>query len=215
MPTKTTTQTNSSSQNQYNQGSMNTFNNFTAGGSGVLNQDIQDPQSQIGFNQRIQQGNSNLFNMFNSRNSAVANRASAFGGNTPLFLQNQLNRNSNSLAGNQANMFNQNMLYADQLRQGAASQMLNYRPLQTGVNSQSTQTQSQGGLGAWATPLISAGMGIATGGMSMMGGGGGFFSGAGASPTNPGFTPSFNPAPDLGSGLASGANGASMNPWLQ
>jgi hypothetical protein len=206
MPTKTQTTTNT--QNQYNQGSMNAFNQFTQGGSNVLNQDIKDPMSQIGFNQRMQMGNQNLFNLFNSRNSAVANRASAFGGNTPLFLQNQLNRNSNALAGSQANMFNQNMLYADQLRQGAAQQMLNYHPLQTGSNS--VQTQQQTGLGTWLSPLVSAGLGIATGGMFRSSGGkpgfaNGIVAGSGG-PTNT----------DMGlpQNYVPGGTG-SINPWMR
>lgn len=171
MPTKTT----NTSTGQFNQGSMNTFNQFTSAGSGVLNQDIANPQSQIGFNQRIAQGNNNLFNQFARNNSNIANRGGAFGGGSSLFSQNQLNQNSRALSAGQNSNFNSNLLYADQLRQNAANTMMNYKPLQTGQ----TQTQSTGGIGTWLGPIASAAMGVATGGMSTaMGAAGGASSGA-------------------------------------
>jgi hypothetical protein len=154
---------------------MSTFQNFTSGGSSVLNQDIANPLQQSGFNQRIAMGNSQLFNSFAAQNKNLGNRAGAFGGSTPGFLQSQLNANSRSLSGMQNQNFNQNLLYADQLKQNAASQMLNYKPLQTG----STQTQSTGGVGSWLGPVASAAIGVATGGAStMMGAAGGASSGA-------------------------------------
>lgn len=195
MPTKTTTTNNSSQNSIFNPASMAQYNSFQGSGGNVLQQDVQNPMSQIGFNQRLQMGNQNLFNMFQQRNSQIGNQMGAWGGNTPGFLQNQLNNNARGLTGMQAGMFNQNMLYADQLRQGAAQQMLSYRPLQTGSNSTSTSTQSTGGVGAWLSPIMSAGLGIATGGMSSLlgggmkslfgGGGGGFFGGAGNGPMDP------------------------------
>jgi len=162
MPTKNTTTSNNSL--QFDPNSMNVYRGFQTGGSNVLQQDISDPLSQIGFNQRLAMGNQNAFNLFSARNQGVANRASAFGGNTPLFLQNQFNRNANMLSGMQANNFNQNLLYADQVRQNAATQMLGYRPLQTGSNTKTTQQTS--GVGTWLGPAASIGLGIATGGMS-------------------------------------------------
>jgi hypothetical protein len=170
MPTKTT----NTSSNTYNPGSMSNFNSFLGTGASVLNQNVQNPLQQSGFNQRLQMGNQNLFNMFNNRNSQIGSRASLFGGQTPGFLQSQLNNNSRGLAGAQGQNFNQNLLYADQLRQQSANAMLNYRPLQTG----GTQTQEQSGLGTWLTPLISAGLGGLTSAMGMPkspGGGGNTF----------------------------------------
>lgn len=166
MPTKTT----STNTAQFDPNSMNAYQGAISGGMGVLNQDIANPMSQIGFNQRIAMGNSQLFNSFQRNNSSLAQRAGAFGGATPLFLQNQLAQNQRSLSSGQANLFNQNLLYADQVRQGAASQMMNFRPLQTG----STTTQAQSGVGTWLGPIASAGIGAATMGMGGFGGGGGF-----------------------------------------
>jgi hypothetical protein len=163
MPTKNTT-TNTA---QFDPNSKDTYNSFLNGGSNVLRQDISNPMSQIGFNQRIAQGNQNLFNNFQRMNSNVANRASLFGGQTPGFASSQLNRNQRALSAGQNQNFNQNLLYADQVRQNAASQMLNFRPLQTG----STSTQQQSGLGTWLPQVASMGLGIATGGMSSLAGG--------------------------------------------
>lgn len=166
MPTKTT----NTNTNSYNPGSLSNFNSFLTTGARVLNQNVQDPTKQIGFNQRLQMGNQNLFNMFHNRNSQIGSRASLFGGQVPGFLQSQLNNNSRGLAGAQASNFNQNLLYADRLRQQSADAMLNYRPLQTG----GTQTQQQSGSGTWLSPIVSAGLRIATGdfGSSKPSGGG-------------------------------------------
>lgn len=170
MPTTNKT-TNSA---QFDPNSMNQYQGAINSGMGVLQQDVANPQKQIGFNQRIAQGNSQLFNSFQRNNSSLAQRAGAFGGTTPGFMQNQLAQNQRSLSSGQANLFNQNLMYADQVKQSAASQMMNFKPLQTG----STSTQSTGGVGTWLGPLLSAGTAIATGGMSTLGGGGGQNSGS-------------------------------------
>lgn len=168
MPTKTT----STNTAQFDPGSMSTFQNFNRMGSNVLQQNIADPMKQINFNQRIAQSNSNLFNLNQRNNSNVAQRASMFGNGMPGFAQNQLNQNNRWLSGQQNQNFNQNLFYADQLRQNSANSMLNYKPLQTG----STNVQQQSGLGTWLGPLVSAGVGAAT--MGMTGGMSGATSGA-------------------------------------
>jgi len=153
---------------------MGQYNTLGAAGTGVLQQDMLNPMQQSGFQQNLQMGNQNAFNLATRNNTNIANRASMFGGNNePGFLQNLQGQNNNWLAGQQSQNFNQNLLYSDQLRQSAATQSLGYRPLQTGGTQQGTSTQSTGGVGAWAGPLISAGVGAATGGMSGMFGGGG------------------------------------------
>lgn len=159
---------------------MGQYNTLGAGGTGVLQQDMLNPMQQSGFQQNLQMGNQNAFNLSNRNNQNIQNRAGMFGGaTTPGFLQNQMTQSGNQLASNQSSIFNQNLLYSDQLRQSAATQSLGYRPLQTGGTQQGTQTQSTGGVGAWATPIISAGLGVATGGMStLMGGAASAFGGA-------------------------------------
>lgn len=158
MPTTNKT-TNTAS---FDPNSMNAYQGGISSGMGVLQQDVANPMKQIGFNQRIAQGNSQLFNSFQRNNSSLAQRAGAFGGTTPGFAQNQLAQNQRSLSSGQANNFNQNLMYADQLKQSAASQMMNFKPLQTG----STSTQSTGGVGSWLGPLLSAGTAMATAGLS-------------------------------------------------
>lgn len=198
MPTTNKT-TNTAS---FDPNSMNAYQGGISSGMGVLQQDVANPQKQIGFNQRIAQGNSQLFNSFQRNNASTAQRAGAFGGTTPGFMQNQMAQNQRSLSSGQANLFNQNLMYADQVKQSAASQMMNFKPLQTG----STSTQSTGGVGSWLGPVISAGIGAATLGVNAAnggdGGGGngsGFYAGAnsGPMPTNS-FMPQSNPAPYMG-----------------
>lgn len=200
---------------QFDPNSMNAYQSGISSGMGVLQQDVANPMKQIGFNQRIAQGNSQLFNSFQRNNASLAQRAGGFGGTTPGFMQNQLAQNQRSLSSGQANLFNQNLLYADQLKQNAASQMMNFKPLQTG----STSTQSTGGVGTWLGPLISAGTAIATGGMSTGGGGGGgngsgFYAGANSGPMPSGFTPQNNPAPNMGNPSSVGQYNPG-NSWLQ
>lgn len=184
--------------------SMQRFQQFgSAGGTALLDM-LQDPLKQTGFNQRVAMGNQFAFNLANRNNQNIMGRASLFGGNQiPGFLQNQMTQSGNWLAGQQSQNFNQNLLYADQMRQQAMGQALGYRPLQTG--STGTQTQQTSGLGTWLPQVAGMGLSLATGGMSgMFGGGssGGFFSGAGAKSI--GFDPSMGSAtgpaqaPDLG-----------------
>src|SRR5205807_3073664 len=112
--------------------------------------------------------------LFNRNNSNIANRASMFGGaNVPGFLQNQFLQSGNQLAANQANNFNSQLMYANNLRFNAANNMMNWRPLQTG--STGTQTQTTSGLGTWLPQVAGMGLSLATMGMGGMGDGGSSF----------------------------------------
>jgi hypothetical protein len=165
MSTKnTTTSTNS---NVFDPQSMGRYQQFgSAGGTALLDM-LQDPLKQTGFNQRVAQGNQFAFNLATRNNSNIMNRASLFGGNNiPGFLQNQLGQSQNWLAGQQSQNFNQNLLYADQMRQMAMGQALGYRPLQTGATGQ--QTQSQSGLGTWLPQVAGMALGAATGGLGSL-----------------------------------------------
>lgn len=154
---------------------MANYNQFQGAGGNALMQYMSDPMQSTFFNQRVAMGNQNLFNLFNRNNQNIMNRASLFGGNQmPGFLQNQLTQSGYQLSGAQAQNFNQNLFYADQARQNAMYQGLNYRPLQTG--STGTQTQQTSGLGTWLPQVAGMGLSALTmgmGGMPGMGGGGG------------------------------------------
>lgn len=208
MSTKTTT-TNTA---QFDPNSMNAYQGAISGAMGVWNQDIANPQKQIGFNQRIAQGNSQLFNTFQRNNTSLAQRASAFGGTTPGFLQNQMAQNQRSLSSGQANLFNQNLLYADQVRQNAATQMGNFKPLQTG----STMTQQKSGLGTWFGPLLSAGVALGTAGMGARGNQGGGGQSSGDFYTNQGGLDAWNASNQSNQSFIGGMNtqAPANNAWL-
>ena len=201
--TKTTTSSNQST-NTYNPQSMGLFQQFGQAGGGALMDMLQNPLQQTGFNQRLQMGNQNAFNLAARNNSNIMNRASMFGGNQmPGFLQNQMTQSGNWLAGQQSQNFNQNLLYADQMRQMAMGQALGYRPLQTGGTSTGTQQQKTGGLGTWLPQVAGMGLSLATGGLPFGGGGGGdSFNYSGADASNMGFNMPNSyggaTAPDLG-----------------
>ena len=206
--TKTTTSSNQST-NTYDPGSMGLFQQFGQSGGNALMDMLKDPLQQTGFNQRLQMGNQQAFNLAARNNSNIMNRASMFGGNQmPGFLQNQMTQSGNWLAGQQSQNFNQNLLYADQMRQMAMGQALGYRPLQTGGRSTGQQQQTTGGLGTWLPQVAGMGLSALTGGlggglMGMMGGGGGdAFNYSGADASNMGFNMPNSyggaTAPDLG-----------------
>lgn len=186
MSTKNTNTTSSS----FNQGSLNTFNALQPNVQSNLQQFMTDPLKSSFFNTQLQQATQQNQAAFGANNSTMMQNLVAGGavGNVNAFTQSNLLRNQRALSSANSNSFNNLLLGANQLRFGATSQAQNYRPLQTG----GTSTQTQSGLGSWLPQLAGAALGTAskafTGGM---GGGGGssFFSGAGASPNVPSYTP--------------------------
>src|SRR5258708_38589304 len=97
----------------------------------------------------------------------------------------QLARAGRADMGRQSDTFNNLLLGANQLRMGAAQTAMGYRPLQTG----STTTQQQSGLGTWLPQVAAAGMSAFTGGMKFS-----------------------NPFSSMGGGSSSGGGGAYGNP---
>lgn len=193
-----TTQTTSSS-NQYNPASMNTFNAFQQPYGQTINQMMSNPlgfvspiynlSGQMAQANAAQQGARGMGNLTNNL------AASGFSGvNLPAYMQSQINAQGRATSGMQANAFLQNQLAKNQaalgVQQFGASQAGGYRPLQTG----NTQTQMQSGLGTWLPQV--AGMGLS----AAMGGFGGMFGGMSpAFSQGPGgLTPNFND-PMLGS----------------
>ena len=169
------TQNKQTSTNQYDPQSMGVFGGLNKTFGSAIQDEIQNPYSSMFFNQQLGMGNQAMQTQAASGNQAMLQRAQALGisPSSPLFasMMSQQQRGNQS---NQSNMFNNLLLQAGQLRQGAIGQAGAYRPLQTGQS----QVQTQSGLGTWLPQLAGAalgvGMGAATGGMSKMGGGGPF-----------------------------------------
>lgn len=187
MSTKNTTQSNSSFMQQgiFNPASMNTFNAFQPEYQSNMMDFARNPLQSSFFNNQLgmaQDQNSRYATTQN--NTFLQNQMTAGNvGNASAYNQFGLAQNARGLSAANSNSFNNLLLGANQLRFGATQGMGAYRPFQTGQSgsSQSTQTQSQGGLGSWLPQVASLGMGIATGGMSsLLGGAAGAFGSAGS-----------------------------------
>lgn len=188
MSTTNKTSTSSQYSNQYDPGSMGVFGGLQGSIGSNLQDFMRNPLQSSFFNTQLAMAQQANQQRFQAGNSTMMNNAVTGGymGNLPAFLQSQLLRNQRSLSADNSNSFNNLLLGANQLRFGATQNAMGYRPLQTGGRQSSTSIQSQGGLGSWMSPLLSAGMGLATGGMSTLAqGAGSFFSGAGARAFNP------------------------------
>jgi hypothetical protein len=207
------TNNNTNSSNQYNQGSMNTFQNLNSSFGNAISGEINNPYNNMAFNTQLQMQNKSNAAQGASQTQALQQRMQAMGQNpnSPLYAS-QLNKQMRQQSGNNANSYNNLLLQAQNLRQNAIGQAGAYKPLQTGQNTQQTQS----GLGTWLPQVAGAALGAATGGMSGMFtgapqgslGGSGFFSGAAQGPQgmmNPnsgvsGANMGVGNAPDLGSG---------------
>jgi len=150
--------------NQYNAGSMAQYNAFQPQIGAGLTDYAQDPMKATYFNQQLQNMNRYNAGVSNTANQQLMMNQRSTGNmaNPNAFMASQLARNQRASNARGAQGFNQLLMNANQVRMGALNQMQGYKPLQIGQ----TSTQSTGGLGTWLSPLISAGVGIATGGMS-------------------------------------------------
>jgi hypothetical protein len=162
-------------QGNYNQGSMNTFNSFQPNIQSNINDFMKNPLQSTFFNTQLQMANRQNAASFGANNQTMMQNYAAGGGgigNTAAYMQSNLLRNQRALSGANSNSFNNLLLGANQLRFGATSGAMNYRPLQTGQ----TQTKTQSGLGTWLPQVLGGALGIAggiaSGGASMAGGGG-------------------------------------------
>ena len=151
--------------------------------------------------------NANVGNQ--ARMSNLTNNMAALGSpNAGLsaFNMSQINNASRANSANTANAFLQGQLGKAQaaigVQQTGLQAGMGYKPLQTG----STQTQTQSGLGTWLPQVLSgalgAATGFATGGMSSL------FKGA-AGPASQ-MANSFLPTPSSGSGFWNNPNAQSL-----
>src|SRR5258708_3082971 len=165
---------------QFDPNSMGVFQGLTSTYGKSIQDLIQNPYSNMMFNTQMGMGNQALQTQEASGNQAMLQRAQAMGINpsSPMFQQ-MMAQQQRGGQGRQSDMFNNLLLQASQLRQGAIGQAGAYRPMQTG----STEEKKQSGLGTWLPQLIGAGLGAAggamTGGLSKAGGGSSFFGGLG------------------------------------
>jgi hypothetical protein len=166
--------------------------------------EISDPYSNSFFNTQLAMQRQNVAQSQSSANRALIQRTQSLGGNvnSPLFQQQLMQQQRQGMASN-AQGYNNLLLQAGQFRQQALGMAGSYRPLQTG----STNTQTQSGLGTWLPQLAGAAIGaagmFATGGAS---GAGSMFKGANGAPNAP-TAQMFDTsqAPDIGGG---------NSPWL-
>lgn len=209
MSTKNVTTNNQ--QTQFNQPSMSTYNAMQPMIGSALTSNINNPYSNMFFNTQLAMGNQALGQQQSSANQALLQRAQALGmsANSPLMMS-QMGQMQRQGMANQAGLYNNLLLQAGQMRMQSLGMAQNYRPLQIGSNS--TTTQQQSGLGTWLPQVAGMGLSLATGGLTggfggMFGGGGGNpFGGAGSGPLNPLMYNSNsygtgNIAPNFGSGV--------------
>lgn len=158
-------------QSTFNQPSMDTFNSFQPSFRNNMMDFMNDPLKSSFFNTQYQMAQKQNQASYGAGNSAMMQNLAAGGsvGNVPAYMQSNLLRNQRALSGANSNSFNNLLLGANQLRFGATQNAGSYRPLQTG----STQTQQQSGLGSWLPQVAGAALGIAggfaTGGASSFG----------------------------------------------
>lgn len=189
----------------FNPASMKLFGDLTSTAGGALSSEIANPYNSMLFNTQVGKANQALSAQNSSAMASSLERANALGmnKNSPLI---NWNIRMNDLAGKSrgADMLNNLLLQAAQLRQGAIGEGLNYRPLSTG--STGTTTQQQKGLGTWLPQVLSMAMPFASpliGGMlgGVMKNMHGNFSGNFQAPSGFGGgygSPAPGPAPDIG-----------------
>lgn len=159
-------QTDSSTANTYDPASKSAFDAYTKQVGGFTNQWLGpngqlDPTKTSGFNIGFQSllNNANALSGRGIRNMTSNALATGMNPNSAMFNA-QLQRAGRAGSGLQANAF-LNAFQNAQSQQNFAAQMASqYRPLQTGGTSHSTETTS--GAGTWAPQLASAAIGGAT-----------------------------------------------------
>ncbi|CAN5950537.1 unnamed protein product [Sphagnum jensenii] len=179
MSNKTTTQTNTA--NQYSQSGMNNYNAFQGTLMNNLSNYAQNPLASSFFQNQLGMAQNNASQIGQRNMSNITNNLRTGGGllgNSGSFMQSQINRAAGQNSANQSNAFNTTLNSALQNRQWATSAMEAYQPLQTGQNTNQTQTQSMG-LGSILGSLGGLGLNLAMPGLNSMLGGGSFSGGYG------------------------------------
>jgi hypothetical protein len=159
-------QTNTTQTNTYNPSSMNAYNAYTKQVGGFTSQWLGpngtlDPTKTSGFNLGFQNflNNANALGGRNIRNMTANALATGMNPNSAAFNA-QLQRAGRATSGLQSNAF-MNAFQNTQSQQNFAAQLgAGYRPLQTGGNTNSTETTS--GLGTWLPQVAGAAIGGAT-----------------------------------------------------
>jgi hypothetical protein len=158
----TTSKTNQ--QNQYDPGSLSTYQGLQGGLGSMLNSYMNNPFGNPFFQTQQQLGTSQAHNMGQTAMSGLQQNqnASGMGGGAtnPAALEMQQNQ-ARANTGLQAGLgFLAPVQNAQQMQQYAGGLASQYRPLQTGQN----QTQSTGGLGTWLPQVAGMALGGLTGG---------------------------------------------------
>jgi len=185
-------QTSSSSSNVFNPNSEANYNALNSMGVGALQSEINNPYSNMFFNNQLGMGNQAISAGNSAAMNAITQRAAALGGNNSALTNWNISNQARSAQAQRAGLFGNLLLNAGQMRQGAIGGALSYMPQITGQTSNSSETTS--GLGTWLPQVAGLAMGAFTGGASAAVPG---FQTAGNLLNHP-----TNPLPNYGPGMA-------------
>jgi hypothetical protein len=199
------TQTNTTQAITYDAASKAVYDPLQKGINDNLQQDMQtDPTKSSTFNLGLQSAlRGNMLAKARASQNIFGNmQGSGFSGAMQPFQQAQINKAARAGGAMDAQAVNSNFMNYDMLRRQATGLAMNYRPLQTGQTSNSTQTTS--GTGTWLPQVIGAGaqigLGFATGGLSLAGSAAGKAAGMGMAGTNAGASGGGFISPEMSSG---------------
>lgn len=175
---------------QFDPGAMSTYERLQPLGEQSLTDYLTDPLKASYFNQQLAGTNRMLAGQADRQKANLGLNMAALGAAPDPMRQAEIaNRIGRSSSASQADSFLKLLMKAEDLRRGAATTALNYRPLQTGTNVMGKGTTSgtsdedgQGG-SIWGDLLGAAGAGLGAYGNSQSRG---YFGPAGPAPV---FTP--------------------------
>lgn len=171
MSKKTTTTTT----NQYDPASKQTFNAFQPGIQSNMQDWMKDPMNSKYFGAQLQQANQqNAWLGQQGQQNIMRNFKTSGMEGSPGLMNYMMGANERSNLSRQGQTFNNLLLSAGDRQRQATQMAMGYNPLQTGQ----TQTQKTSGLGTWLPQVAGMGLGLLTGGLMGGGGGGGNTSGA-------------------------------------
>jgi hypothetical protein len=151
--------TEQTTENIYNQGSMDVFNSLQTPVKNVLLDAMQNPFQSSFFNKQVQmlQKQNNAFLATQQGNILNNARIRGLGGSGPM-LQSLIARGARGASANMNNAFLQALMNANQTRMQATGMAQGYQPLQTGEK----KTVEKKGMGTWLPQAISTAVGIAS-----------------------------------------------------
>lgn len=172
MSTKHTTTQSESQNNVYDSRSMAAYHLNMGAVMPQMRQMMANPFNNPFYNQTLRQGMSqaNRAGATSMQNmlQGLQQRGIANGSPAAAYLTALQGRNNSAL---QANAFNNAQNQAANMYGFAANTLMNFHPLQTGANANSTMTQKTSGLGTWLPQVAGIALGGLTGGLSTMAGG--------------------------------------------